>query len=123
MTGLALPLRFALVGGITAVLYALGFAGLAELGVPTAVASVLAYLAAVLFQFTGHRGFTFRADGPVLAMAGRFVVANGAGLTFATVLALWLRDGIGLDALPAGAVVSLSLALLNWVVMRLWVFR
>ena len=123
MTGLALPLRFALVGGITAALYALAFAGLAELGVSTGAASVLAYLAAILFQFTGHRGFTFRAGGPILAMAGRFVVANGAGLVFATLLAVWLRDGLGLDALLAGTIVSLALALLNWVVMRLWVFR
>jgi len=119
----AMPLRFATVGAATAALYALLFAGFSGAGLATAAANLAAYVLAVLFQFTGHRHFTFRAAGAVPRMAVRFAATNAAGLAFSTGLALLLRDGIGAGAIVTGVVVSLALAGANWFAMRLWVFR
>lgn len=120
---LARPLRFAAVGGATAVLYTLLFAGFDGLGAGAALANAGAYGLAILFQFVGHRRFTFRATGAWPRMAARFLLTNAAGFGLSTALAILLREGAGAGALATGLVVSAVLAGLNWVVMRLWVFR
>ncbi|GAA0309687.1 hypothetical protein GCM10008966_32740 [Rhodovulum strictum] len=120
---LATLLRFGTVGVVVAAIYALGFALLAGAGLASAPASTIAYLAAIVVQFLGHRHFTFRSGGALGRTAGRFLAVNGLGLGLSTALVLVLRDLIGLDALTTGLAVSLALAAMNWVILQHWVFR
>jgi len=115
--------RFGMVGLGVAGIYTLCFALLAQAGATTLVANILAYAIAILFQFVGHRHFTFRATGPVGRSAMRFMALNGVGFLVSTAMALLLRDALGLGALATGAVISVTLAAVNWVVMQMWVFR
>jgi len=116
-------LRFGTVGVIVAGLYALSYALLVEAGLATVTANLLAYLGAISVQFFGHRHFTFRATVGHRHALPRFLAVNGMGLALSTALAFTLRDVLGFNALLTGAVVSLGLAAMNWVIFQRWVFR
>jgi len=116
-------MRFGLIGGLTALIYALSFMVLAAQGLATFSANLIAYLAAIVFQFAGHRWHTFRSQAAILPAALRFAVTNGIGLFVSSVLAYALRDLLRLGSMSTGVIVSGTLAILNWQLMRLWVFR
>lgn len=116
-------LRFGTVGLIVAGQYSLSFALILEVGVTTVLANLLAYLGAILVQFICHRSFTFRATDSLGPAILRFLIANGLGLALSTALAVLLRDGLGYGGFATGAVVSVTLAAMNWVVFSRWVFR
>jgi putative flippase GtrA len=120
---LAMALRFGMIGAGTALIYTAAFAALVGRGAATVEANVAAYGIAILFQFVGHRNFTFRAAGAVHRSAMRFAATNAFGLVFSAALASLLRDGLGVGPLATGGAVSVALAVINWKVMRLWVFR
>ena len=52
-----------------------------------------------------------------------FLAVNGLGLALSTAFAVGLRDVLGFDGLVTGAVVSVALAAMNWIVFQRWVFH
>lgn len=115
--------RFSIVGATTAAIYIAGFAAFVELGVNTAFATAAAYLAAISFQFVGHWKFTFQASINLKVTIFRFLFANGVGLLFSTAMAVAFTEGLGLNALITGFLVSIALACMNWIIFRNWVFK
>lgn len=116
-------LRFAVVGTVTAGIYFLGYNALrGQLPLSPALASGIAYVAAIVFQYMGHATFTFRKrvlDAPQVI---RFLVTNGAGLVFSTFGAFLLVSVLMMSDWIASALIVVALPIINWVVMRRWVF-
>ncbi|MEM6638083.1 MAG: GtrA family protein [Pseudomonadota bacterium] len=115
-------LSFALVGGVTALTYAGGYMVLREVGVSAVLAATLSYLAAITLQYFGHSGITFRKNPRDRGQLLRFLVLNGAGLATAVAITLVLTQYFGAEDWMASVAVILVLPVMNWVVMRLWVF-
>lgn len=118
-----ISVRFGMVGAATAVIYVALFTLLSNAGLTTPASSALAFTLAVLFQFVGHRSFTFRAGASVGRSIQRFVVSNALTLVLGTALATLFRDVAGMGTLVTGMLVSLALMVFNWHVFRNWVFK
>ena len=115
-------LRFAVVGATTAAIYFVGYVLLRDLDlVGPAVAAVLAYGAAITFQYIGHSNYTFRAREPRRGGLVRFLVLNGVGLALSVLISVGFYAAGWPDWLASTLVVT-ALPVMNWVVMRLWVF-
>ncbi|MEO1638212.1 MAG: GtrA family protein [Pseudomonadota bacterium] len=119
---LAQFLRFGIVGGLTALIYAVGFLLLNGAGVSTTLAVCLAYGAAIVFQYFGHAGFTFRKTARDGGQVQRFLVLNGVGLLLAIGITLVMTGVMGLPDVMATVTVVVALPIMNWIIMRLWVF-
>jgi putative flippase GtrA len=100
--------RFALVGVVSTLLYALG--------------SLVAYVLAGVFSYTAHRSFTFRSDRSHREAAPRFIGLSLVGYGIATAAPLLLTDWAGLPNVFAVALTSLVVPALNFVLMRAMVF-
>ena len=116
-----------------------GFAtvGTASVLVYTAVSSVLVTMAgwqawlasAVVYgmlippAYLAQRKISFQtADGHKVVFT-RYVVATLGGLLAAAVLAEILHDAFALPSLVSFALVAVTIAVVNFAVLRLWVFR
>ena len=119
---LAQALRFALVGVTVACVYVIGYLVLRRIGIPPAPAATVAYGIAIVLQYLGHSGFTFRRRVRDGGQIRRFVILNGIGLVTAVVLTLVLTNGFNTPDWVASAAVVVVLPVLNWFLMRLWVF-
>ena len=115
-------LAFTLVGGTTALIYVGGYSVFRQSGVPAAAASTLSYLAAITFQYFGHSGLTFGKNPRDRGQLVRFLVLNGIGLITAVAITLALTKILGAQDWVASLAVILVLPVLNWFLMRLWVF-
>src|SRR4051794_24274647 len=98
----AQPLRFAIIGALTAFTYfalTLAFTTLLEL--PIQLAMVIAYPLSLVVHFSGQRWFVFRSpDGFALAthhQAGRYLVIGGAQLAVSLVATTVLPPTLGVD--------------------------
>lgn len=116
-------LRFAIVGTATAAIYVAGYnlLRLADLVSP-AIGAAIAYLAAISFQYVGHARFTFRKTAADIGQARRFLILNAAGLGFAMAITVALTSFIETPDWIASVTVVILLPILNWILMRLWVF-
>ncbi|WP_281062163.1 GtrA family protein [Mesorhizobium sp. M2D.F.Ca.ET.223.01.1.1] len=116
-------LRFAAIGGLSTLIYAVGTLALSDsFGLPAAVGSVVAYGAGAVFSYCGHRFVTFMSDGAVGFEIVRFVCATGAGFLLSVGLATILADLAGLPSSVPVALASILVPLLNFVVLRKFVF-
>lgn len=115
-------LRFALVGTTVALVYALGYNLLRWLTLGPALSSTLAYLLAITVQYIGHASFTFRKRARDGGQVLRFVLLNTLGLVVAVALTEGLTGPVAAPDWVASLAVVIVLPILNWFVMRLWVF-
>lgn len=115
-------LRFAIVGGGSALLYIALTIGLARATDALAASSVVAYVISGAFSFVGHRSFTFVSRGPLIPEAARFALLNVAGLGAALAAPLIVTDWLGFPATYATALACLIVPPLNFLAMRGWVF-
>ena len=118
-------LRFALIGGISTLLYAavtllLSSPGVA--GLDATPASVAAYLIGAVFSYCGHRIVTFMSDGAVGFEIARFAAATVAGLALSTLLAAALTDLAGLPVWIPVALASTLVPVMNFIIFRNYVF-
>ena len=82
----------------------------------------ITYVLSVLFAFTMHRRFVFRVRGHVLRDLARFwgVYLVSGGIT---IVALPVLVGLGLDRIPAQAIVVSVTTLLSYFGHRHFTFR
>jgi putative flippase GtrA len=119
---LAQLLRFALVGGTTALIYTAGYLVLRQTGIMPTFAATLAYLMAIIVQYIGHSGYTFRRRFGDVGQIIRFLSLNGLGLVAAVTITFFLTNAFGAPDWAASVAVVVTLPALNWILMRLWVF-
>jgi putative flippase GtrA len=117
--------RFAFVGAVgflvNLAVYALF---VHSVGVDFRVASIVAWLVAVLNNFVLNRHWTFDArDGRAHAQAVRFFLVSLLAEIFSLVLLTALVDGASVAKVPAQAVAVAASMPLNFLGNKLWSFR
>jgi putative flippase GtrA len=119
--------RFALIGGLSTLIYAIsafvlsGSAGAPFL--PPVAASVGAYAIAAAFSYAGHKYFTFVSPGAHRLELPRFLTLAASGLLIAMAVPLLLSEMLGLPpAIPILAT-CIAVPVVNYVMMGRWVFR
>jgi putative flippase GtrA len=116
--------RFGLVGGIGFVVNVAVYTLLVhEAGFYYLVASVVAWLVAVLNNFVLNRHWTFDArEGRVHFQAARFLVVSLAAEAFSLVLLRVLVESAGFAKVPAQALAVAASMPLNFLGNKLWSF-
>jgi putative flippase GtrA len=124
----AQPLRFAIVGGLTALTYfslTLLLAGVA--GFPIVVAMPCAYVPALALHFALQRVFVFRThDGFALAMhnqARRYVAIGATQVVLSAIITSFAPDLIGVDERIVYVIATISLAGASYLMLRFHVFH
>lgn len=116
-------IRFAAVGTFVALYYVLTYALLAQLLQSRWSANALAFSSAVVIQYVGQTLFTFEKPLAVPAQFGRFLCMIGAGLVLSAIITGIAGPRLGLSDFVSAGVVAVSLPILNFVILRVWVFR
>lgn len=115
-------LRFAGVGALATLAYAVLATGLARLGgMAPPVAAVTAYLACAALSYILHRSLTFRSEREHAAAAPRFAATTALGLAVALSLSV-AGEAAGLPAEAAFLATSVAVPLLNFVLLDRLVF-
>ncbi|WP_181183173.1 GtrA family protein [Mesorhizobium sp. B3-1-7] len=116
-------LRFAAIGGLSTLIYAVGTLALSDrFGLPAAISSVVAYGAGAVFSYCGHRFVTFMSDGAVGFEIARFACATAVGFLLTVGLTVVLADVVGLPALVPVAMACTLVPVLNFIILRQFVF-
>jgi putative flippase GtrA len=117
--------RFALVGGAGFVVNLAVYTLLVHpVGLDYRVASVLAWLVAVINNFVLNRHWTFDArEGQARFQAIRFLVVSLVAEAFSLLLLTLLVEGVGLAKVPAQALAVAASMPLNFLGNKLWSFR
>ncbi|MBZ9991769.1 GtrA family protein [Mesorhizobium sp. BH1-1-5] len=118
-------LRFAAIGGISTLIYAVVTLALSDrhgFGMPATTASIAGYGAGAVFSYCGHRFVTFMSDGAVGFEIVRFACATAIGFLLSVGLAVALADIAGLPALVPVAMACALVPVLNFVILRKFVF-
>jgi putative flippase GtrA len=117
------PIRFLVTGIGATLLYALLAAAFSTaMPIKPALGSVLAYGLAAAFSYAGHKYFTFVSSGAHRFEAPRFVVLTLIGLATSFALPAVLSEGFGLPAQVPIELTCLLVPVVNYVVLRHWVF-
>ncbi|TPN84224.1 GtrA family protein [Mesorhizobium sp. CU2] len=116
-------LRFAAIGGLSTLIYAVGTLALSgRFGLSAAIGSVVAYGAGAVFSYCGHRFVTFMSDGAVGFELARFACATAVGFLLSVGLASILTDLGGLSPSIPVTLASVLVPVLNFVLLRKFVF-
>lgn len=120
-------LRFALVGGLTAGVYAGGIAlFLGRLGLDYRLGISLAYVLAVSFHFACNRKYTFKAGADGAPLAGQVVrYCCLLAINYAIVMAVAVVcvDSLGLSTYLASGLSLCVTTLIAYALLDNWVFR
>jgi putative flippase GtrA len=124
----AQPLRYAIVGALTALTYfslTLLLAGPA--GFPFALAMPCAYAPALMLHFVLQRVFVFRTpEGFALAMhnqARRYVVIGASQVVLSAIITSFVPDLIGVDERIVYVIATFALAGASYLMLRFHVFH
>ena len=116
--------RFSFVGVVATVVYVVVANGLIAASLMSAAwASVVAYLAGMIFSFLGQSQFTFRSGTVTSGQIVRYAVLSGGGMTLSYAVIVVLRHGAGVTGPPATVIAAAIIALFSFFVMRAWVFK
>lgn len=115
-------LRFAIVGGGTALVYVLLYLGFLATGLPQAIANGIAFLLAVMLQYVGQSVFTFRERLKNGAQIMRFATMVALGYVSSALITGPIAAMTGLADWVAAALVAVLLPVQNYFFMTLWVF-
>jgi putative flippase GtrA len=117
-------LRFGLVGGSSAVVYAAVLLALVHfLGTGSMVSSALAYVAAIPVSFFGQKYFTFQSQGNVKRELPAYLLLQGVNLIASVFVTYTVVDLVGMSHyLGILAVVSV-ITLISYAAMALAIFR
>ena len=117
-------IRFGLVGGLTAFIYfALYFAARWSFGLGSAESSTIAYIAAIAFQYVAHARFTFGKQPANTGQAIRFLINVALGGVLAASIMEFGPALLNVSEFVCGIILIVAMALFNWTLMRLWVYR
>lgn len=118
-------IRFLVIGIGATLLYALlaaGFSATVAMSLKPALGSMLAYALAAVFSYAGHKYFTFVSSGAHRFEVPRFAVLTLVGLAMSFALPAVLSEGLSLPVQVPIALTCLLVPLVNYVVLRHWVF-
>jgi putative flippase GtrA len=87
------------------------------------VASAVVYGMLIPPAYLAQRKISFQTAEGHRVVFSRYVVATLGGLLAAAVLAQILHETLALPALVSFALVAVTIAVVNFAVLRLWVFR
>jgi putative flippase GtrA len=116
--------RFALVGGISTLIYSVfAYVFTVNLHMAAVLGSVLAYLMGAIFSYNAHRRITFRSNRPVRHEAPRFAGISFAGWIVAILSPLIFTDAWGLPPVVAILFASVAVPIMSFLGMERFVFR
>ncbi|MFY2826333.1 GtrA family protein [Ruegeria sp. MALMAid1280] len=115
--------RFAVVGTGVAAYYMVTYLGLLHLLGSPWIANLLAFGSAILIQYVGQTAWTFGKPLAAPAQFGRFLCMIGVGLVVSSALTGIVGPRLGLPETVSAASVVVVLPILNFVILRLWVYR
>jgi len=117
-------LRFAAIGGMSTLIYAVATLILCEPrgGMSAASASVFGYGGGAIFSYCGHRFVTFMSDGAVGFEIARFVCATAIGFLLSTGLAVVVSGLVGQRPFVPVAIASVLVPIMNFIILRKFVF-
>lgn len=118
-------LRFAAIGGMSTLIYAVATLILCEprgIGMSAASASIFGYGGGAIFSYCGHRFVTFMSDGAVGFEIARFVCATTIGFLVSTGLAVVLSGLVGQPPFVPVAIASVLVPIMNFIILRKFVF-
>lgn len=125
-TGLGLSykiLRFAVVGGLSSLLYVLLVAFYVEIfGSGERWAAVLAYLTMLPINFIAHRCFTFRTVGHVWVELPRFALLHLCNIAVSLGGMIGAVEGFGLSYWFGAFAAAILVPMSTFLVMNFWVF-
>ncbi len=114
------PLAFLAIGLTSAAIDGGVFLILHGLGVPPAAASAAGFLSAFVVNYRGNRDLVFDA-GRTTGTLPRYMILVAVNLVVSTA-GVWLLVGGGLVPWAAKLATMVTIAAMNFLVMRLWVF-
>lgn len=118
---IAILSRFSAIGLLATVTY-LVVANLAiSAGIAAVTASIAGYLAGMVVSFFGQGGFTFQVKSRSTRHLMRFLVLSAVGIAISWG-SIEAALGLGIDPRWGTIVASLLVPILNFVVMKNWVF-
>lgn len=115
-------LRFAIVGLVVAAFYVVAYSTLVSTGLSSVIANVVAFLSAIVIQYIGQTRWTFRKPLKVRQQWVRFGTMISVGLIYSTLITNNVAQALGWTATIAAIVVAASLPVINFLVMRFWVY-
>lgn len=114
--------RFAIIGGGTALAYIALYLAFLAAGLPQVVANAIAFGLAVTLQYAGQASFTFGRQLNDRAQIIRFAAMVSLGFIGSALITALLPALTGLPDWAAAAVVTIYLPVQNYIFMTLWVF-
>ncbi|MGI9394203.1 MAG: GtrA family protein [Boseongicola sp.] len=114
--------RFAIVGLTVAAFYIVAYSALVNAGLSKFMANVVAFVFAVLIQYIGQTRWTFRKSLKVRRQWLRFGTMICIGLIYSTLITNHIAQELGWPSWVAAAVVAASLPVINFLIMRFWVY-
>lgn len=115
-------IRFAVTGVSVAMFYVVSYVVLVRVGLPLALANVIAFTSAVVIQYIVQTFWTFRRPVRNAAQGLRFLVTVGIGLVYSTTVSSVLAPHFGWPAWLAASSVAVTLPGLNYLSFRFWVY-
>lgn len=117
-------LRFVLVALVSTSIYAIAcYLLITQFGVRPSVASIFAYLFSMLFNFVGQKRFAFESEAQWLPEVIKFCVMHGVNIAVSYLLTELIVTKLGLHFIVAIAATMAFVPFLNFIMLRLWVFR
>jgi len=115
--------KFLVVGGGSTLLYAAIANGLVYMGGLRAVqASVIAYLAGMVFSYFGHKHVTFHSNGSHGSELPRFIATNALGYAIAYFAPVVLTEHMGFAPAWAFLFVIVAVPVINFCLLTFFVF-
>ncbi|WP_170760236.1 GtrA family protein [Ruegeria lacuscaerulensis] len=114
--------RFAIVGTGVAAYYMVTYLGLLYLLKSPWTANLLAFGTSILIQYVCQTAWTFGKPLAAPAQFGRFLCMIGLGLIVSSAITGFAGPRLGLSEPVSAALVVVVLPILNFVILRLWVY-
>ncbi|CAD0183193.1 GtrA-like protein [Ruegeria sp. THAF57] len=115
--------RFAVVGTGVAAYYFVTYLGLLQIFNSPWIANLLAFGSAILIQYVGQTVWTFGRPVVAPGQFGRFLCMIAIGLVVSSMITGILAPRLALAEPVAAGLVVVVLPIINFVILRLWVYR
>lgn len=123
-TLIATGMRFSMVGVLATATYFITANLIMFLGILTPrPASVLAYILGMIVSFTGQSQFSFKVGRVNFRHVTRFVILSILGLLISYFSIVICEDYLDISAVWGTLFTSISIPLLSFIMMKLWVFK
>lgn len=117
-------LRFGIIGVLSSLVFmAVTAICVSTLAIDHKLASTCGYLAALPFNFIGNRRFSFRSSNAVAGDATRFLLMHTVSLVVTVMAMGTIVDMLGLHYSGGIIAAVIIVPIVNFVVMKWWVFR